>query len=400
MNPLIHNKISRAHIGYYRVNDICYQTKIEALLNCDTGTIPQWEFLEQDLKLVDWRIEPHENLYELYRQRAIQLRETYDRLILMLSGGIDSINVLYTFIDNHIPLDGIVTYGSFSVPRWQYATKNAEQLNITVPLISQLRRVGKLPCEHYLLDDFKFYKNFQDESWVFATGNGQLSPEAYIFNFHWQDDYFQRHLMAGNTAIIRGVDKPKIIIEDGEWKLIFIDATTFGSFPAGIDARSNSYYGTEYFYWTGDFPKILVKQAHMIKRFVEEHVIDHPESRQYWLELFKLGSSHGTNEYAKWIDPLIYGKHLSQKPGQPRNYFSVGKPPNVLAWSKDDVFFQHANSSNQSVWKSGLEFVHDNIDHRFMNQTSDDASTSLDLFIKHGLMALVSARYPFSQCSF
>ena len=55
----------------------------------------------------DWTKEPQQSLKELYKQRAIQLRDKYDYLILSYSGGSDSHQALETFLNNNIFIDEI-----------------------------------------------------------------------------------------------------------------------------------------------------------------------------------------------------------------------------------------------------------------------------------------------------
>lgn len=60
---------------------------------------------------VTWK-EPTESFKELCKQRAQQLRASYDYIILSFSGGSDSTTVLNAFLDNNIHIDEIlmVTY--------------------------------------------------------------------------------------------------------------------------------------------------------------------------------------------------------------------------------------------------------------------------------------------------
>ena len=74
--------------------------------------------LKQDVRFVfhdnhfskfDWTKEPTESLQELYKQRAIQLRDKYKYLIVGYSGGSDSHQILQTFLDNDIFIDEVFT---------------------------------------------------------------------------------------------------------------------------------------------------------------------------------------------------------------------------------------------------------------------------------------------------
>jgi len=58
---------------------------------------------------VDWTKEPKESFKELCRQRAEQIRDTYDYVIVYFSGGSDSTTVMNAFLDNGIKIDEVVT---------------------------------------------------------------------------------------------------------------------------------------------------------------------------------------------------------------------------------------------------------------------------------------------------
>ena len=56
----------------------------------------------------DFTIEPKLSLEELCKQKALQLREENDKIVIWYSGGCDSHYVLNTFLQNKIPVDEIV----------------------------------------------------------------------------------------------------------------------------------------------------------------------------------------------------------------------------------------------------------------------------------------------------
>jgi hypothetical protein len=65
-------------------------------------------------------------LTELYRQRAQQLRDRYDYLVLYYSGGADSSNILDTFIKNNIKLDCVYVRWPFNVLNSTLHTPNRQ----------------------------------------------------------------------------------------------------------------------------------------------------------------------------------------------------------------------------------------------------------------------------------
>jgi hypothetical protein len=92
--------------GYYLVHGIKTLSKFEAW-KLSGGDIDCVRFIFNDdvFEKEDWTEEPTEDIYELYAQRAIQLRKDYDYLVLMYSGGIDSHVMLKTFLENSIQIE-------------------------------------------------------------------------------------------------------------------------------------------------------------------------------------------------------------------------------------------------------------------------------------------------------
>ena len=82
-------------------------------MHAKTGIHPHWDFNESVFSSYDWTVEPNESIADLYRQRAQQLRDKYDYIVLMFSGGADSTTVLRSFLDNDIKLDEAVSYMSY-----------------------------------------------------------------------------------------------------------------------------------------------------------------------------------------------------------------------------------------------------------------------------------------------
>jgi hypothetical protein len=97
---------------FYNVKGQQFTNKVEALRyasslpNCKLWDVKfhyhhnVWANYKQPLGLI--------SLQELYRQRAQQIRDNYDYLVLYFSGGADSTNILYTFLKNNIPLEEVV----------------------------------------------------------------------------------------------------------------------------------------------------------------------------------------------------------------------------------------------------------------------------------------------------
>ena len=91
--------------GYYNVDGFKTLSKLEAW-QLSKGDFNKIKFIYNDdhFSKIDWSVEPKEDIYELFRQRAQQLREKYDYIVLIYSGGVDSHTILETFLKNNIQI--------------------------------------------------------------------------------------------------------------------------------------------------------------------------------------------------------------------------------------------------------------------------------------------------------
>ena len=103
--------LSPDKFGYYKVGDFKTYSKIEAIeISNKLKTPSQWYFNENVYSKINWLEEPSVDLWELYKQRARQIRENYDYVVLWYSGGSDSHNMLNAWIDSYCAFNPNVRY--------------------------------------------------------------------------------------------------------------------------------------------------------------------------------------------------------------------------------------------------------------------------------------------------
>ena len=107
--------------GYYFVDREVIESKVYALIKAsEKNTRATWWYYNEIFDNANENFKLHDASVEaMYRQRALQLRESYDYLILNYSGGADSHNILATFLKNNIKLDHIfvpVSYTHLTLP--------------------------------------------------------------------------------------------------------------------------------------------------------------------------------------------------------------------------------------------------------------------------------------------
>ena len=370
MFELDKNDHHRKKLGYYQVGNQRFTNKYMALNHSSQSDNFHYDFNNDVFSNCDWSQEPTDDLYEIYRKRAQQLRDRYDNLVLYFSGGVDSTVILMTFLENQIPLDGVVMYGTWALEQ-QYQDQHldtVEQNIVGRNLIRELEKKYNTKINLYLLDTTKYYQKFEDENFVYA-GTNYVGPRMFCHNFYWQDPWMQSWQEKGTTAFIRGIDKPRVFIEDGYWTFGFLDVQMIDSAPSGIWKSTQDHAITEYFYWTPDLPELVIKQAHIVADYFEKHL---PMTLYSTLAT----KTHGfdATTYNKYIDPLVYGKYITQKPGQDRTYFSIPKSIAPGLVQKDFWFYQAGKdqmSREFKIWKAGIRHLQQTIPMEMINVTTD-----------------------------
>lgn len=345
-------------LGYYLVGDEIYYHKIQALLaSSKQQKQVRWFFNEDVFIPYAWHIEPQESLQDLYRQRAQQLRDSYDYIKLELSGGADSSTVLYSFVLNNIHLDEVVfrypkqgekgvvgnpydTRCENTLSEWEFAAKpllnwiatNFPQIKITV---------------HDYSEDMLKESQTLDESWIFRTRH-YLQP-GHAFK-HSAGDYKDRL----RTAVVYGTDKPKICIKDNKFFLFFMDIQ--GNYAV---SGANDNITSEYFYWSPDACALLAKQVHVVAKWFSR-----PENHKMQNLLHWPNNNFAFRSfYEQLVKLIIY-------PDYDSSTFQTLKPTNNFYNEMDHWF--HTNFKDTrlySVWQAGIDYVVNNLDSKYIGYT-------------------------------
>jgi hypothetical protein len=342
--------------GYYTCAGLTFEKKIEALLYSKTNNKPvEWHFQDHIFSKYPWHIEPEESLDKLYDKRARELREKYDYLILSYSGGSDSHNILESFIRQGLHLDEIVT------TYVEYANKTHSVLN---PQIKDNWNIGaehqlntmpklkyaqeKLPKTKITLHDetkdlYESFKKYEDEEWALKRADHLGSTNAIKHNMFNNIQLRKEFDKDKSIAIIWGRDKPKTFISKGNFYTRFSDTVLNQTHML----RHNKHYTNlkvESFYWNSSCLSMLAKQAHVIKRWVENT----PSIQKHWVNGITRESIH---LHEKLIRNVIYTTW-------DENWFQVDKPTNQWFTQFDSWFRRDPNLIRQYMfWKKGIEHV-------------------------------------------
>lgn len=354
-------------LGCYRVGDLKFYSKLEAIeAHQRTGIHPHWDFNEAVFSCYDWTREPTESITELYRRRAQQIRDRYEYVILMFSGGADSETVLRSFLDNDIKLDEVVTWTNYQGSGRKDDHLNSEFFRVALPRFEQLR--DQYPWLRQRVIDLTdlVMTLFSDETdrfdWIHATNmfpqpNVLCRRDLVMSQKDWADMIHQ----GKKVCVITGADKPRVLHENGRYSVRFLDIVDL----TVKSMAGEQPYTDELFYWTPDMPEIVIKQGHMIKNYLERYYLTSPfvSQKPSQLAYKKVGGT----KY--WLDN--HGVHTICYPNWNIETYSSGKTPSPIFGARDRWFFELGNMRQLDIWQMNIEARWNMVDDYWKNDPSD-----------------------------
>jgi hypothetical protein len=253
--------------GYYSTNGQIYANKAQAIY-ASKGSPVTWNFHDDVFSAFDWTQRPAGTLKDLYRERAQQLRDRYDYLVVNFSGGPDSWNILNTFLSNNIRVDEIFTRWARAERKYRDAdATNTDEENLgsefeyaVLPVLEQIRKSH--PEINIVIDDYsEGYTQDLSEDQILDSNHYQMMPSFFRFNRKSESELAaERHNK--NVGIVYGYDKIRCRVRDGNFYSYFVDCIG----GTALDP-SRSF---ELFYWSPDFPQLSILQAHLVKDYLKQ----------------------------------------------------------------------------------------------------------------------------------
>lgn len=254
--------------GYYSVNNKKTYSKIEAIQWNKTNDL-KWIFNEDVFDLYDWKVEPKTNLSDLYKLRCKQIRQQYDYVVLMYSGGSDSHNILKHWIESGIKIDEIAT--------WNYNKATSFKTNIwldeiektALPTISELQKQNNFKFRHFDASDI-FLKPFikYKTNYEYYINNFLIPLSSMISFFREEIEDYKNIINSGKKlCFVWGHDKPHIYYDGEKYYTQFADTIDSVVSPYVQQNYKNGWYD-ELFYYTPDLPEMMIKQLHIVKNFI------------------------------------------------------------------------------------------------------------------------------------
>jgi hypothetical protein len=349
---LLHRKY-----GCWIVGGIAFDHKLEALRHASNTNNSNIEFYYHNhvFDSVNRGLLGKVPLTTLYKERAEQLRDNYDYLVLHYSGGSDSHNVLHTFLSNNIKLDEVsvrwakpLRDGKFytanttdtsarnGVSEWDYAIKpELEKLAISHPEI----KINVVDFTDNLNSNLVSLDNIEKRSLELNFYRGSLGTLTQRLDPNIEDRVTTHS--QGKVAHIYGIEKPYITIHADNISMCFQDS----QLDPGIMPRNYQEGSVEYFYWTPDMPLLAIEQAYQVAQYLKFNL----QARDFFsyehLPLHDPARRIRVNAMNNLVKQILYGhswdfdKFQAGKPSGSRNdwWFWLHETPELNTLHKNFI---------------------------------------------------------------
>jgi len=263
-------------LGHYKVNNNIFYNKIQAILHANlTKADISWNFNKEIFDKYDWSNDPAMSLNAIYAQRARQIREEYDYVIIMASGGADSTNVLYSFLNNNIHIDEIIAGAPLGgLKNWSVNIQDKSPGNtITETIVAQLPLMDKIAQTYpnikiTLHDYFDDILELKTDEWIYELCAHWIHFSGTTRHSLDKFGHIKDLAEAGKRiGVVYGIDKPSICrAESGNLYSVVLDAVVNIVTPHFKDKYPN--VQSVLFYYTPDFPELMIKQAHEVCKWI------------------------------------------------------------------------------------------------------------------------------------
>lgn len=240
------------------------------------GIKPDFHFFDEEFSQLDWTKEPEENWDQICYERCILLRQKYKKLSLFYSAGRDSHHILKCFFFFKIPLDEIVLLNLRT-----NKMRQDELIRLIYPHVHDFIRV--YPETKVTTVDVgpKEFDEYFKEDWLEQKASALVHGYFQPTNF----SFYVKHILHDdqpNHGVILGVDKPRIILENGKYYSTIIDKT--------METFITDIPNIELFYYSPDYPKIHLKQNWLLLNHIESNYEKSKITPEFLLEY--CGNSH------------------------------------------------------------------------------------------------------------
>jgi hypothetical protein len=333
---------------YYTVGNRPFYDKLDAVSHADaTKQEVVWQYHDSIYESFDWTKEPELSLDQLYAIRAREIREEFDYVVVLVSGGADSRNVAYSFLRNGIKIDEIVASVQLEgLGDMQLNNKDTRHVNTVsettytqLPLLNEIKR--EFPQQKITVHDyFHELTNFKTDIWLKRCGEWLHPTSAARYSFD-RLTHIKKLAEAGKrVGFVYGIDKPHVQLSDKTKNayIVFYDLAINVCRPP----FEEQYIGVENvpFYWYDD-PSIPCKQAHILLNSVvkpNHNIAKYFPRTSQKNELTSHEKRQRNSTYQRAITPFIY-------PSTYIDVFQADKPTDIFLGQHDQWLYDKHKGS-------------------------------------------------------
>lgn len=364
------NKNLNSKLPYYSVGAKLFKSKLEALLEAtNTGVHPQWHFYDESYQKMCWSQGTFSDVNKLYYQRAKQLRDTYDYIVLSYSGGSDSRTMLESFLNQDIYPDEISTSWPLAATKKYYdvTTDPADPL----ALLSEWDLCVKPDLEYIRKHYPQITINVDDFSARMLEHNEEITEDdLFLIDDHLTPNVYRKYTMVTpgerkqldlgkRTAMVWGIEKPQVAYRNGHLYLYFLDKLAN---TRSTDLHNNRF--SELFYWTPDMPEIVHAQGRMLY----DYFVKNPNKLYLidWNSRLSENSMQRKHELNALVRRVIYPRWDAKR-------FQARKAPSLVWQSHDSWLFEHHSGSRYiQSWHSRINQAKNSVDKKYHQPTTTD----------------------------
>jgi hypothetical protein len=192
-----------------------------------------------------WTSNPESSWESLLDLRVRQLESTGRPLVLLFSGGTDSYTIYQAFQRNKVHIHGLATKRRKD---WKFANVTADWLQTNHP---------DATTKFISVDNDEQIQDMYSDPYF-------ITDRVNTYNFGWdiaEECMFSKiRKEFQDPLIIMGLEKPRLLLENGHWYSICVDLLFTHVFPPN---------DVEMFFITPDLPELHIKQCWMLKTWLE-----------------------------------------------------------------------------------------------------------------------------------
>mgnify|MGYP003336006000 FL=1 len=363
----------KKHHGLYTVNNQVFDDKIQAIIYASEKKLGpddiSWDWYSDIFKSLPLRDEPEGSIDFYYKERAKQIREKYDYIVLLSSGGADSVQMCESFLSNGIHVDEIIGSAPLEgLSNWNIDSKSLTAENtITETFLAQIPSLEKLRAKYSVKitinDYFKTMLSYKEDEWLLKSSDF-IHPTTVARYSLENLPHLKKIAESGKRmAVVYGIDKPSLLISSEKYVHMQFNDITLNTIRPPFNEEFDN-VDTVAFYWSYDMPLLPLKMAHVAAKYAmapENHYIFTRVARPFSQTNTPMHDRviHGS-QYQRAICPAIY-------PSTWKPSFQAYKMSNAIHGDHDYWYYNlHGNLKSVSMINSDIDNFLNSINPEFL----------------------------------